>query len=632
MQVIDTSQSGDGHLQKPTIIMRGVRRLRAVVRFALRRLQQMRAALTFAAVLAGVGLALFSPLLLDDLAFRAAYLLHPSQDAIVISEPIVVSEQPRLTIVSGTLSVPPALSGQARTADSLAALIKGGSARLALKKPLIQLELSPLPIEDAAFEAGSQTPMANSALMNALEDAAFETLTVREGTVMLKSDGGRVDTLEDVSADITVKRKTAVRIKGTFKLAGETLIVDATLGARIGRGSSTRMPLKAHIQSGLVTVAVDGRIDMGQGLTLIAPSADVTIPNVRSVARWLGQVWPSGPGLKKFAAHGSAEWIGQTIAFQKGTFEVDGNVANGALTFNFGSARPAIAGTLAFQDTDLAIYLPAEGGTVVAPASPVPKSLIGILKASRDLTLPLIGVIDADLRASAETVSIGNFKAGRSAASLALRDGQMLFNLADMALPGGGTAEGEITIQGVATTPNYTAHGRIDDVELGELTTALSGTQMLSGKGDVRFDFKGSGRAGMDLLSRLNGEIFVDVTAGGSATCTVGELTAMATNQAGSQAGDSCKTATSLAPFKGMASSTNGVLAFEQVEAMSGSSRMRIEGNVDLVTSIMHFNVTAQSPAIGILVGGEAIDAEPQREVIAIRGRPDEAKITVRVK
>ena len=631
MQRINPSQH-DVVLRKPSIVVRGVRRVRAIVRFALRRLHQMRAALTFAVVLAAVGLALFSPLLLDDLAFRASYLLRPSQDAMVISEPIVVSEQPRLTVVSGTLSVPPALSGQARTADALAALLKGGSARLALKQPVIELELSPQPIEDSAFEAGPplQSPlMASSPLMNALEDAAFETLTVRDGTVMLKSDGGRVDTLENVSADITVKRKTAVRIKGSFKFAGEAMIVDATLGARIGRGSNARMPLKAQVQSGPVNVSVDGRIELGQGLQLIAPTADVTIPNVRSVARWLGHVWPSGPGLKNFAAHGSAEWIGQTFAFQKGTFEIDGNTGNGALTLTFGSGRPAVAGTLAFQNVELGSYLQSESATAVAPVPASPKSLVGILKASRDLTLPLIGALDADLRVSAETVTIGSFKAGRSAASLALRDGQMLFNLADMVLPGGGIAEGEITIQGVATTPNYTAHGRIEDVELSELTTALAGTPMLRGKGEVQFDFKGSGRAGMDLLSRLNGQIQVDMAGGGAATCTLPELAAMAA----SEMGDGCKTATSLAPFKAMASSTNGVLAFDQVEAMSGSSRLRFDGNVDLVTSVMHFNVTATSPLSEISVQGEQPpDAEAAREVIAIRGRPDEAKITVRPK
>lgn len=632
MQRITSSQLEDEHLRKPSLFVRGIRRVRAIVRFALRRLHQFRAALTFAAVLAAVGLALFSPLLLDDLAFRASYLLRPSQDAIVISEPILISEQPRLTVVSGTLSVPPALSGRARTTDALTALMKGGSARLALKKPVVHLELSPQPEAATSGDSGWVTPApmtANSPLMNALEDASFEALSVRDGTVLLKSDSGRIDTLENVSADITVKRKTAMRIKGTFTLAGETLTIDATLGARIGRGSTTRMPLKAQVQSGLLNASVDGRIDLGHGMSLIAPSTDIAIPNVRSVARWLGHAWPSGPGLKSFAAHGSAEWSGQSIAFQKGTFEIDGNEGNGALTLNFGAARLAIAGTLAFQDANLAPYIARESPAAVAPVPAGPKSLIGMLKASRDLTLPLLGVIDADLRASAETVTIGGFKAGRSAASLALREGRMLFNLADMALPGGGTAEGEITIQGEATAPGYTAHGRIDDVELSELTAALASLPMLHGKGDVRFDFKGGGRAGMDLLSRLNGEISLNMKSGGAATCSTAELLAMAK----AEVRDGCKTTTMLAPFKATAASTNGVLTFDRIEVMSGSNRIRFDGNADLVTSAMHFNVTTIAPPSAVSVAdAPPPDVEAAREVIAIRGRPDEAKITIRPK
>lgn len=616
--------------------IRIVRRGRAAVRMGLRRLHQLRAALAFAALLAGVGMVMFSPLLLDDLAFLPSYLLRPSPDAIVITQPVLVSDQPRMTVVSGTLSVPPARSGQARTGEALAALIKGGSARLALKQPVIHLELSPQAIDESGIEpewspATLQLPYAAaSPLMLALEDASFETLSVRDGTILLRSDG-RTDTLADVSADITVKRKTAVRIKGSFRYGGELLTIDATLGARIGRGASARMPLRAHVQSGLFNVTLDGRLELGQGLLLVAPIADVGIPSIRSVARWLGHAWPSGPGLKDFTARGSATWAGQTIAFQKGTFQIDGNAGKGALSLAMGGVRPSIAGTLALQDAKLAAYFsPSDSAPAADQAGAASgRSLIAQLKAARDLSLPLIGALDADLRVSAESLTAGTFMAGRSAASLALRDGHLLFNLADMELTNGGSVDGEIGIEGLPTTPSYTVHGRMQGVEMGDVTTLIAGMPMLRGRGTMHFDFKAGGRAGMDLLSRLNGTIQVEMPRGGVATCSIKELSGFAA----ADATDACRTATSLAGFKSMAAATNGVIGFDQIDVASGSNRMRLDGTVDLVTSIMHLNVSATAPPSAVsVVGEQPPDTAPSRDMIAIRGRPDEARITVRGK
>jgi len=635
VQRIKRGQNDDDQGRAAPATFRVVRRGRAALRMGLRHLHRMRAAVAFAALLAGVGVALFLPLLLDDLAFLPSYLLRPSPDAIVITQPFLVSDQPRMTVMSGTLSVPPARSGQARTGEALAALIKGGSARLALKQPVIHLDLSPQALDESEGEPDWSQPtldlplMATSPLMAALEDASFETLSVRDGTIHLRSDD-RTDTLHDVSADITVKRKTAVRLKGSFRYAGEILTVDATLGARIGRGASARMPLRAQVQSEMFNATVEGRLELGQGLLLDAPIADVTIPKIATVARWLGRTWPSGRGLKSFAARGSATWAGQTIAFQKGTFEIDGNVGNGALSLAMGGRRPSIAGTLAAQDANLAAYLlPSDPQDSIDQPGPGGKSLIAQLKAARDFSLPLITALDADLRISAETVTAGTFKAGRSAASLALREGHLLFNLADMEISSGGSVDGEIEIEGLAVPPRYTVHGRMQGIEMADVTTLIAGLPMLRGRGTMHFDFKAGGQAGMDLLSRLNGSIQVDMPRGGVATCSIKELAAMAA----SRSSETCRSSTSLARFKSVASVTNGVIGFEQIDVASGSNRMRLDGTVDLVTSIMNLDVSATAPPSAVTVIGEQPpETIPAREVIGIRGRTDDAKITVRGK
>ena len=600
--------------------------LRGLTQGFVQRLQLIRAPLSFALLLAAVGLALFFPLLLDDLVFHAAYLTRPSLDAVTISEVMTISDQPMVTLASGTLSVPPSRSGQARTGEALAALVKGGGARLALTSPVFQIELSPRFNDEGEVDAGAAVTAeftALSPLLAALLDATFETLTIREGTVALKSGGGRIDMLTNVSADVSVKRKTAVRFKGTATLNGEAVNFDATFGARIGRHGTAKMPVRALIQSNLFNVAIDGRLDASQGLALLGSSVDISVPNVRSVARWLGHVWPSGPGLKDFAAHGTAEWNGQSIVFSKGTFHMDGNEATGALSLAFGGLRPVIAGTLAFQSANLNPYVVADlrdgplltpGGTLHASGS-----LIGLLKATRDPTLSLIGALDADVRVSAETVTFGALQAGRSALSLALRDGQLLLDLADMALPGGGDVSGELSIAGLRTSPDYTVHGRIQGAELADLSGLLAGTVMVQGTGDVLIDLKASGGAGIDVLSRMSGTVAVALPTGGLATCALKELGAL-------QGG--CHLTTALGPFQALLAATNGVISAERVETMTGYDRTRIEGTMDLVTSTMDLKISSAVPTI---VDGTAdLEHFAVRDVIIVRGRTDGPQIFVR--
>jgi AsmA protein len=596
-------------------------------RFALI-LLPIRRPLSFAMMLASVGMVLFLPLLLDDSVFRAAYFADLSPDAVTISEPMIINEKPMLTLASGTLSVPPSRSGQARTVEALSALVKHGGARLALTSPIIRLELSPRLLDENEDDQRADVPLdfsSLSPLIVALLDATFESLTIRQGTVSLASASGRIALLTDVSAEVSVKRKTAVRFKGTATLNGEVLNFDATFGARIGRQGNAKMPVRAQIQSGLFAVSIDGRLDVSQGLALIGSSVDVSVPNVRSIARWLGHVWPSGPGLKNFAAHGTADWNGQSIVFKKGTFRMDGNEAAGTLSLTFSGLRPAIAGTLALPDANLSPYAfdPRDGTSAangnLASAS---SSLIGLLKATRDVTLSLIGALDADVRMSAETVTFGQLQVGRSALSLALREGEMLVDLADMALTGGGTVSGELSIRGLRTAPDYTARGRIQGAELADFSALLAGTVMALGKGDVMFDLKASGGAGIDVLSRMSGRIEVAMPNGGLATCALKELASLR---------DGCHSTTLLAPFQAYLAATNGIISAERVEAMTGYDRARIEGTMDLVTSTMDLKIsTAVRTAIETTPQPEPQDRFAVRDLIVVRGRTDGPQISVR--
>ena len=577
---------------------------------------------------------LLVPVLVEDIGLRTTSLLLGAVDSIEITEPVIVSEQPRLRVISGTLSVPPAASGQARTGTALATLIKGGSAGLALASPSIDIELSPpsTTYEELRSDRGSVYGLppslvtALSPLINALDEAIFESLSIRNGSMDLLSNGTSLARLTNVNVEISVKRKTAIRIKGSASLRGETLVIDATLGARIGHGSSARMPVRAQAKCRLFSVSIDGRLELGQGLQLISSYTDVTIPKLRSVARWLGETWPSGPGLSNFVAHGAVDWSGHTIGFNRTSFELDGNVATGTASLNFDRSRPLISASLAATDLKLATYL---GGQEVPDASydtNSGSSLLPVIKKAQDLSLPLLGSVDADLRVSASAVSLGTWQAGRVAASLRSREDQVTLTLAELVLPELGSAEGDLTILWGGLAPQFHAKGQVSGAEMKGLTTALIGVDLLSGRGNIAFDVTAAGRTGMDLLTRLDGRFDIELPGGAWARCGIAELKAYKD----AVATDGCTTVTSLSPFGTGLVATNGVLRAGGVEAQAGGQLMKLSGSVDLVTSVVDVSVSSFTPTLGAISFDENPgDGAGLLDRVVVTGRADDLNIKV---
>lgn len=631
-RIIETGQNDRG-LPAATA-KRRLRRLRALQKFAERQAFALRAPVRASAILALVGLILFSPLLLDDMVFRASYLMRPSEDSISVKVPALLSDLPILKLQGGTLSMPPALSGKARTGEALAALVKGGTARLALKGPVFVLDVAGaggVSAEVADYtsgEAPDTAPIVNSPLIDALKHAAFETLVIRDGTMLLDLGSGRREELSSIDADVSIKRRTATRIKGSAKLRGEAIRFDLVFGARIERRGSAKIPVKGRIDNGLFQVDLDGRLDVGRGISLAGTSAEITVANVRSIARWLGEVWPSGAGLRDFSARGTLEWVGPVLAMSRGRYVIDGNEASGTLSLSLAGPRSLVAGTLAFGKFDLSPYFPlpvavpgekSDGGKDRWARLP----LVNALKATSDVRLPMVGVLDVDLRLSAEQLRIHSAEAGRAAASLTMREGQVLLNVAEVMLPDGGRAVGEFSLSGPASYPNFAVQGRLEDVELGSISNALVGLAAVRGRGQLIFDMAASGSTGMDIMSRLTGKMEARLPDGGVVSCN--HVAVAAAVRASRSSSDLCSSSVTVVPTTALARLSSGRLVANGLELTTSEDLVRFNGSIDLVTSGVDVAITSlplRQP------GGDGA-AKTVRDVITVRGRTDALSIAV---
>jgi AsmA protein len=295
--------------------------------------------------------------------------------------------------------------------------------------------------------------------------------------------------------------------------------------------------------------------------------------------------------------------LGRRLSIPQGVFSMDANSAAGTLALTFGDLRPAVAGTLAFETLDLTPYL-------VADIQEPEASLMGQFKVARDLTLPLLGLIDSDVRLSAEKITLGGIQAQNGAASLSLREGQMLLTVVDVGVKDS-HMHGEIAIEGSTTTPNYKVRGGFKNGDMSEATIALVGTALLRGRGDVDVDLTASGSAGLDVLSKLSGKIRLGLPDGGAAACSLKGL--MVAAEAGEQdVSHPCQSYTSLGPVKADATLTSGIVRIDHFETAAGPDPLRLSGTLDLVTRIMDVTVSSNPPA-----------PDQARDLVTVRGRPE---------
>lgn len=585
------------------------------------RLRSMRPQIAFAAVLALVGVVVSAPVLLDDLVLRSGYLFRSSVDSLEIAHAVALTDQPRIRLTGGTVSIPASFSRKPRAGEALAALLKGGNVRLELASPRFEIDLTaPAGDEEVKPGAAGASPepgVAGSAspMLSAISDATFERLNITNGVVRIVFKARPEAVLEEFNAEIIVKRKTALRFKGQFRFRGEIVSFDATLGSRLERRGTSRVPLKAQLLADAINASFEGRLDWRDGPVLSATSADVTVPNVRSLARWLGAAWPSGAGLKDFGAAGALEWGDGILSMRHGQFQLDGNEASGALQLNVNGARPALVGTLAAGTIDLWPYLD-EGAAETETGG----SLLARLRAVRQAAPPLLGYLDADVRLSADKASLAGLAGEHLAAGVTLKDARLLLDLASLSLPGDGQVHGELTIDGWASPPTFALSGTIERVDLAAATTAIAGTELVGGTGGISTNVKAAGLSGLDLLSRLDGDLKATLPEGGSATCSLTSIVAAARAEAPDLA-EPCAQRTPLGPSTLVAKLNQGILTLPGFTGGSGPSLVRLSGSVDLVTKILDLKLERPPPP--------GSNPAPAEAPITVRGRPETLKFTV---
>ena len=254
-----------------------------------------------------------------------------------------------------------------------------------------------------------------------------------------------------------------------------------------------------------------------------------------------------------------------------------------------GGDRPLIDGTLAFSALDLTPYVEAaRSQSFLFDRQTASWSAF-------DLSFPIIRHMDADLRISAPKVAVKGYGLGRGAATVTVRSGKLLADIAELELYSGKVGA-QVTVNSNELVPLYAAR-QIENFE--RPPGALFGAAVLTGRSTLSLDLTAAGQTPAEIVRALSGKVALTMAEGGRVGLDIKALRAAAKADGPPGWGLLAKGQTGLEQIEARALVRDGVLITETVQARSGAVGVVASGRVDLAerTLDLHLSVKPNAPA-----------------------------------
>lgn len=527
----------------------------------------------------------------SEVVFNSAAVMAADPQHYTITAPVALFGGPYVVVESGTVGLSDRSRKAAQGRGAIDEIVQRGAAQLTLGDARIAINLA-MP---GAPPADASASALFAPLAGALASMKFSSLAISGSTIVLHADQNTVEVLNDVEAQVKLSDMEHLVVTGSFRMRGQKLDFNTTLNVGDTARLERMLPIQAKISGDLIETNLRGHLSVGNRARLIAPNSELKVSDLGKAARWLGLGWPERSAIQAFSGAGLIDWSAGVLVFQDAVFKFDGNRSAGAMTFNYQSARPQVDSTLAFDQLDLTSLLAIEDGKEISVIEATVRKSSNWLPlrlglSPEALAIGLLREVDADLRLSAERVQIGSLLLGRSAAAVSMRDGKMLADLAELEFDGGG--EGTIQISLDSNTPDLKlgVRGRLQGFELGNISTALFGEPILSGRGDVVIDVNAAGDRYVDMMESLSGRI--EAKSLDSAALSVDLTKLIAQHSAGDTSGWGTSAGlTPLSDFDLKLSFKDGLAHTESFSARAGSQRMFGSGAIDVAGKSLDANL-----------------------------------------
>jgi AsmA protein len=323
---------------------------------------------------------------------------------------------------------------------------------------------------------------------------SFSEIRIQDGILSYEDAANHVsEKLGDIDLSLawpSISRSFAAT--GQFDWRGER--VDGSISASdfVAALSGDRSGLKARITSAPLKLAFDGTV-ANRTSAMMEGTLTIDTASLRNALQWIGQPVPGGGGFGRFALKARANVVGASIALTNVNVELDGNVAEGVMTYS-NNGRQALQATLAADALDFTPYI----STFRLLAS-------GARDWNRQLfDLNALSSTDLDMRLSAARVTIGPSKLGRTAFGANLRGGALALSVGEAQIYGG-IAKGSFGVARSDAVADVKAQFQFTDVDLQACASELFGITKLSGRGNINVSLVAEGASPFGLASSLDG-------------------------------------------------------------------------------------------------------------------------------
>jgi AsmA protein len=323
---------------------------------------------------------------------------------------------------------------------------------------------------------------------------SFSEIRIQDGVLSYQDAVGHVsETVENIDLSLawpSISRSFAAT--GQFDWRGERIDGSVSVSDFIAALSGERSGLKARIAGAPLKLAFDGAVANRTSL-MMEGILTVDSASLRNALHWAGSGPPGNGGFGRFAMRARTNVVGASIALTNVNIELDGNVAEGVMTYS-NNARQTLQATLAAGALDFTPYI----STVRLLAS-------GAHDWNRQLfDLRSLSTSDLDMRLSAARVTIGSSTLGRTALGANLRGGTLALSVGEAQVYGG-IVRGTLGIAHSEAVADVKAQFQFTDVDLQACASDLFGVSKLTGRGNMSVALEASGSSPFGLAQSLNG-------------------------------------------------------------------------------------------------------------------------------
>ncbi len=345
------------------------------------------------------------------------------------------------------------------------------------------------------------------------QGVSFSEIRINDGLVAIRSPSGDVtETIDGIELSLawpSISKSFAAT--GYFKWHNEK--VDASLAIADFPAALAGDPsgLKFRLNGAPLKAAFDGAMSYEPTLkidgTLAADAA-----SLRDALQWIGDRSLPAGGFGRFALKAHAGVNGGAIALSNLNVEIDGNVAEGVLSYTT-TGRQVLQGTLAVEKLDLSPYVSA---------------FRFIAENTRDwdrgsFALDWFNGWDTDLRLSAAGVHFAHADLGRTAVAATMRSGRLTVTIGE-SQSFNGLITGTVALAKTESGAEIKSQMQFSNVALDQSLGELFGIRRLEGIGNFAFTMESTGLNVQELARNLNGTAQISARQGALTGLNVEQL------------------------------------------------------------------------------------------------------------